>query len=372
MIKALVGLVLFVGLSLGMLFVCKRSIFGTSPSAEYQKKFKGSPNYNETEGVFLNRRPHLLKEMRARLSWFTIAKEWSDKGIDRIPLKPLPQHVPDMQEFMKPSSDLKLVWFGHSTVLLNMNGKIILIDPVFSAGAAPFVFLVPRFQKPVLSLEELPEVDYIVISHDHYDHLDMESIQFFKNKKNRFVVPLGVGSHLMGWGVPAERITELDWWEGYKDRDLEFIATPAQHFSGRTGIKNDTTLWASWVLRNGEKSIYFSGDSGYDDHFKEIGDKYGPFDLAFLENGQYNDKWPEVHMHPEETIDAYFDLKAQRYFPIHWAMFKLAYHPWYDPVTRIQKAAKGKEVHLVTPIIGEVVVIGDRYVNKTWWDDLVK
>lgn len=365
---ALTLLVLLLLLALGV-FMTGCSAFGTRPGKEYEEKFKASANYNSEEKIFFNRRPNLVKEMRKRAMSFSTFKEWFAGGKDRRPSKPLPEIKPDMQEFVKPSDEIKVIWFGHSTFLLNLDGKIILVDPVFSESASPFSFMVKRFQKPVLELSELPPIDYIVISHDHYDHLDMESIKFFKDKKTLFVAPLGVGSHMIGWGIPSNRITELDWWQSHQQDGLEFIATPAQHFSGRDGIHDNTTLWASWVIRTEKHSIYFSGDSGYDTHFKEIGDKYGPFDLAFIENGQYNVKWKEVHMLPEESIKAYFDLKAKRYFPVHWGMFELSLHSWYEPIQKISEFAWDNSINLVSPKIGEVVVVNDRYKNHWWWEE---
>lgn len=350
-------------------FMTGCSAFGTRPGKEYDDKFKTSTHYNPDEKVFFNRRQDLLKEMRKRAMSFSTFKEWFAGGENRKPAKPLPEIKPDMEEFVKPSDDIKVVWFGHSTFLLNLDGKIILVDPVFSGSAAPFSFMVKRFQKPVLELSELPPIDYIVISHDHYDHLDIESIQFFKEKKTLFVTPLGVGSHMIGWGIPSNRITELDWWQTHQQDGLEFTATPAQHFSGRDGIHDNTTLWASWVLKTEKHNIYFSGDSGYDTHFKDIGDKYGPFELAFIENEQYNQKWKEVHMLPEESIQAFQDLKAKRYFPVHWGMFELAFHTWYEPIQRISEMAWDKGISLVSPKLGEVVQVNSSYKNHFWWEE---
>ena len=344
------------------------SAFGTRPGKDDEQKFKTSAHYNSEDKIFFNRRPNLVKEMRKNAMSFSTFKEWFAGGENRKPSKPLPEIKPDMKEFVKPSSDIKVVWFGHSTFLLNMDGKIILVDPVFSGSASPFSFMVKRFQKPVLELSELPPIDYVVISHDHYDHLDMESIQFFKDKKTLFVAPLGVGSHMIGWGISSNRITELDWWQTHGQDGLSFTATPAQHFSGRDGLHDNTTLWASWVIKSENHNIYFSGDSGYDTHFKDIGDKYGPFDLAFIENGQYNPKWKEVHMLPEESVKAFYDLKAKRYFPVHWGMFELAFHSWNEPIQRISEMAWNQGIPLVSPKLGEVVQVTDSYKNLFWWE----
>lgn len=352
-------------------FLGSRS-FGSRPGEDYQTIFESSVHYDKEKKIFVNRRPKLVAEMRKRTFTPKLIFNFFKKGVDRSPLAQLPEVKPDLQEFLKPSPDLKVIWFGHSSFLLNYDGKIILVDPVFSGSAAPLGFMVKRFQKPVVELSELPAIDYVVLSHDHYDHLDKTSIEFFQDKKAKFLTPLGVGAYLVGWGIDKSRITELDWWQSYKADDIEFISTPAQHFSGRDGLHDNQTLWGSWVIRNQKHNIYFSGDSGYDIHFKEIGDKYGPFDLAFMEVGQYNEMWKEVHMLPEEAAQAYFDLSAKRFFPVHWGMFVLALHTWYDPIERITQLAENKGINLVSPQLGEVVMINDSFKSKSWWKNISK
>lgn len=321
-------------------------------------------------GRFVNRKQDVLDRMRKDAFSMKTILEWLAKGENRSPKMKLPEMKPNLQEFLKPSQNMKVIWFGHSTFMLNLDGKIILVDPVFSKTAAPVNFMVKRFQPPVLRPEELPRIDLILISHDHYDHLDMETMLFFKNKDVRFLMPLGVGSHLEKWGIGRDRITELDWWEGHEFLGIHYTATPAQHFSGR-GVKDgNKTLWASWVIQGKNQKIYFSGDSGYDTHFKEIGDKLGPFDIAFIENGQYNEKWRAVHQLPAEAAQAYFDLRAKRFFPIHWGMFVLSLHSWREPVDEILKHSKERGINLVTPILGEIVEVNEDYQNKIWWLDL--
>ncbi len=365
----LVSLGTAVALGLGgyMSIGCASS-FGTSPSQADINKYSTSPHFDQKKGVFVNRRPEVIEEMRKRTSFLPMMKDFIFGGdSERVPKEKLPEIKVDFVKFNEPSVDPKVIWFGHSSLLLNIEGKKILIDPVLSTSTGPFGFLMKRFQKPVIELSQLPEVDLIIISHDHYDHLDMDSVKFFKNKKVRFVVPLGVGNHLVGWGIERSRITELDWWQITKLENIEIVATPAQHFSGRSFFKQNQTLWASWVIRGPKQNIYFSADSGYDTHFKAIGDKYGPFDLALLEDGQYNEKWREVHMLPDESIQAFYDLKAKRYFPIHWGMFNLSLHAWYEPIEIISKSAMEKNISLIAPQIGEVVVINDSYVTTPWW-----
>lgn len=334
-------------------------------------RIEKSPHYDREQEKFVNRRPKIVAEnMRKNFSFLDMIK-WFRGTEFGVPARPLPEVKPDISKFGLHSEHVKIIWFGHSSVLLNVSRKIIFIDPVFSGSASPFSFMVKRFQKPVLDLNELPEIDYIVISHDHYDHLDKMTIKYFRDKKTEFLVPLGVGSYLRDWGIDSRRITELDWWENTKKDKIEFIAAPSQHFSGRGLFNRDSTLWASWIIKTGKISIFFSGDSGYDIHFSEIGRKYGPFDIAFIETGQYNEKWKEVHMLPEEAAQAYFDLKAKKYIPVHWCMFELAMHPWFQPAADIAKEADLSRIDLVTPMLGEIVTLDNKLKTGRWWEPLV-
>lgn len=344
--------------------------FGTRPVAADHERFRSSPQFFSEKNEFDNRRPNLRAEMMKRIRVSDYFKAVFGSVKDQVPSGKLPEVRPDINEFLKPSDRLKVIWFGHSTLLMNVKGKIILLDPVLSGSAAPLSFMVKRWQNPVLELEQLPAIDFVVISHDHYDHLDMQTVKYFTDKPTRFLVPLGVGSHLKGWGLKPEYITELDWWQGVQMDGVEFVATPAQHFSGRNGVHDNQTLWASWVILTENFRLYFSGDSGYDVHFKNIGDKYGPFDVAFLENGQYNEKWREVHILPTEQAQAYEDLRARRLFPIHWGMFTLAPHSWYEPITLLSQIAKERGISLLSPQLGEIVEVNDSYVSKSWWEKL--
>jgi L-ascorbate metabolism protein UlaG (beta-lactamase superfamily) len=347
-------------------------IFGKRPGKEYEEILTTSPQFDLRTQSFFNQRPHVLNEMRKRALGLDLFKEWFFENKDRLPRRELPLIRPDLFDFQKTQDDLKVIWFGHSTLLLNMSGKLILIDPVFSSSASPFEFMIRRFQQPPLALSELPPIDYILLSHDHYDHLDMEVIKFFKTKNVQFLCPLGVGSHLTFWGVNKDQIIELDWWQSYEDHHLIFRATPAQHYSGRNGIDENKTLWASWVIEDPKFKVFFSGDSGYCDHFKEIGKRYGPFDLAFIETGQYNEKWKEIHMLPQESIQAFYDLGARRYFPIHWGMFVLAFHSWYDPIEKMYEAARTKNLPLVAPQLGEIYSFKDPLKEIIpWWRDYI-
>ncbi|HMW05348.1 MAG TPA: MBL fold metallo-hydrolase [Leptospiraceae bacterium] len=349
------------------------SAFGKDPEGTHLEKIKQSPQFDKERDQFVNRRADILEKMRENQNFFklTLLFFFGGEKHQRPPEK-LPELKPDVKEFLEKSDKIKFIWFGHSTFLVNFDGKIILFDPVFSNNASPISLFVKRFQPPVLKLEELPNIDYIIISHDHYDHLDMETIEFFKSKSVKFITPLGVTSHLKEWGITEDRLTELDWWSSINRDDLEIILTPAQHFSGRKGNNQNKTLWGSWIVRNKKQSLYFSGDSGYDTHFKAIGDKYGPFDITFIENGQYNERWRAVHVLPEETAQAFLDLKGKHLVPVHWGMFDLSLHNWYDPIERIEKASKEKNIKLLTPKFGQIVKLEEDTIFETWWKKFIQ
>lgn len=266
-------------------------------------------------------------------------------------------------------SPTRLIWFGHSTFLLQMEGKNILIDPMFGDVPAPHPWLGNgRFNKELpIQIEKLPSIDAVILSHDHYDHLDYGSIKRLKDKVEMFYTPLGVGVHLQAWGVESERIVELDWWQDIRFKGLELVCTPAQHFSGRKFGNRQSTLWSSWVIKSTKNRIFFSGDSGYAPHFKEIGEKYGPFDFAMLECGQYNTMWPDVHMFPEETAQASLDIRTNHFMPIHWGAFKLAMHSWTDPVERVIKKAEELNTSVVLPKIGEPIVLESLPKPYNYW-----
>lgn len=261
----------------------------------------------------------------------------------------------------------KFVWLGHSSVLFNVGGKLILTDPVFHrASPVPFLVGQPFVTAHAVKASDLPALDTVLISHDHYDHLDHLAIQLLKGKTKQFFVPLGLGAHLAHWGVAAHKITEFDWYDGASLDEIEFIFAPARHFSGR-GINNRfSTLWGSWIIKSPAQSIYFSGDSGYFDEFKKIGENYGPFDIAFMENGAYNATWSQIHMLPEESVQASIDLNADVLFPIHWGKFDLALHPWDEPIQRAAMAADVLDVRIATPLMGEVFT-PEHTPSTPWW-----
>ena len=298
----------------------------------------------------------------------SMVAEYFQRKTTRVPKTKLPEIKPDFDKFLEASEDAKFIWLGHSTFLVNMGGQTILVDPVFESYASPFPILVKRFQAPVVSVADLPNIDVIVISHDHYDHLEKETIKKFVGSETKMIVPLGVGAHLKKWGVSPSQIVELDWWESTIHGPTTFTATPAQHFSGRGFIRNET-LWAGWSMKSSTASVFYSGDSGYGDHYKEIGEKLGPFDLTFIENGQYNKHWRNVHQFPEEAIQAHLDVKGKAMVPVHWGMFELSTHSWFEPINRSHDEALRKGVRLFTPKIGQTVRLNQPNVFDRWWPE---
>jgi L-ascorbate metabolism protein UlaG (beta-lactamase superfamily) len=363
--KTMLVLIAFIVLILivGFIFVNTSPQFGGKQSAESIATIKKSPNHKEN-GVFENSEL-TLQNTGFKLS--TIPKFFTNGG-NKVPEKELPQKKLTSSYFKNKPLQPRITWFGHSTVFIEMEDLNIFIDPMLGQVPSPHPLLGnSRFNKELpISIQDLPEIDLVLISHDHYDHLDYGSIQQLKNKVKQFYVPLGIKAHLTEWGVSEEKIKEFDWWENDTIKGIDFVSTPARHFSGR-GFTRNNTLWCSWVIKSENKSIYFSGDSGYGKHFKKIGEKYGPFDFAMLECGQYNEQWAHIHMTPEETVQASIDVQAKVMMPIHWGAFKLALHEWTDPVMRTTKKAKELNVKVATPIIGEAILVDDNYPSSKWW-----
>ena len=264
---------------------------------------------------------------------------------------------------------------GHSSLLFKLSGKLVLADPVFSERASPFSWAGPkRFHPTPIDLDELPMIDVVIISHDHYDHLDKESTKKLAAKVKHFLVPKKVGKYLTDWGVTEDKITEFEWWDSKRYSDIDFTFTPTQHFSGRGLFDRDSTLWGSWVINSGAKNLYFSGDTGYFSGFKEIGERFGPFDATFIETGAYNEKWSEIHMLPEQSVQAHKDLNGLFMMPIHNSTFDLALHDWDDPLNRVHAAAEREGIELATPIIGERIELGQPLLvnhKQKWWLETV-
>ena len=291
-----------------------------------------------------------------------------DKPANTVPRQPIPVHDLSHAKLLA-APDRSLYRLGHSTVLLKLNGQFWLTDPVFSERASPVQWAGPaRFHAPPIAIEELPPIAGVILSHDHYDHLDYAAVLALAGKTEHFIAPLGVGERLVQWGIPRYKVQELSWWQSTRVAGLRLTATPAQHFSGRSLFDGNSTLWASWVIEHEETRIFFSGDSGYFDGFKEIGDKYGPFDLTMVETGAYNEQWPDVHMHPEESLQAHIDLRGKVMLPIHNGTFDLSLHAWSDPFERIAALAAERRLPLATPEIGQHLDILRPHTGHLWWE----
>jgi L-ascorbate metabolism protein UlaG (beta-lactamase superfamily) len=292
--------------------------------------------------------------------------------VGTVPVDPIPVRSLDRAalDALDPAAT-HVIRLGHSSHLLKLRGKWWLIDPVFGPRASPVSWAGPkRFHPSPLALADVPPIEGLILSHDHYDHLDVPTIEALKDRVKRYFVPLGVGARLKDYGVPADRIEEFDWWQERIWDGVILTAAPAQHFSGRTLSDRNRTLWAAWSIRSGNERIFYSGDTGYFPGFKEIGQRLGPFDLALMENGAYDSYWPAVHMAPEETVQAFQELNARTLYLVHNSTFDLAFHPWKEPLERVADLAEKAGIALATPEIGEVLTLGKARENKRWWKDL--
>lgn len=336
---------------------------GRLPSGNHLEKLKHSPNYKRNAFQNLSHTPMKPEN----ISYWKMVREFVNKNKDTVPPGPLPSVKTDLNKL--DSSKPVIVWFGHSSYFIRIENKNFLVDPVFSGNASPFSFMVKAFPgSNIYQPDDMPAIDYLILTHDHYDHLDFKTVRKLKNKVNKIYCSLGISSHLKYWGFDIDKITEMDWWETKQlDENISLTAAPARHFSGR-GIKRGQTLWSSFILKTKYHHLYLGGDSGYDSHFKEIGNKFGPFDLAILEAGQYNTMWPYIHMMPEETVQAAVDLKAKALLPVHWGKFTLAMHAWNDPVKRVLEKAGELNMRVLTPKIGQPLVLEDGFRSESWWN----
>lgn len=283
----------------------------------------------------------------------------------------LPMQSPDWAHFLQPSDTARYIWLGHSTVLARVAGQTVFIDPVFAASVSPFPLMMRRFQPPAIRLEETIRVDWVLISHNHYDHLDAEVIAFYRHQPTRFAVPLGLGALLQQWGIAAERIQELDWWQSLVLADgLMLTAVPARHNSGRSLWDYNQTLWLGYVMQTAQERIYFSGDTSFGDgaYFSDIHHHFGQCDIAFMENGQYHHAWPENHMTPEQTVAALVRMGVSRFVPVHWGAYALAPHRWDASVRHSTMLAMQHGITPITPVQGQVF---DAYTSTSlWWENV--
>ncbi|WP_373819724.1 MBL fold metallo-hydrolase [Glaesserella sp.] len=282
------------------------------------------------------------------------------------PPSELPSVKPDFSAFLAPSEKIKLIWFGHSTFLARIGSKTVFVDPVFAEYASPIPIMMKRFQAPPSTLDELPPVDLIIYSHNHYDHLDEDVVRYFALQKTRFIVPLGMGVLLQKWGVSADRIQELDWWQSLNLGDFELFAVPARHNTARGLFDRNKTLWAGYVFKTSTEQIYYSGDTSWGDgsQFEEIAERFGGFDLALIENGQYNLTWIDNHLMPKQTADVAKRVNTKRFMPVHWGAYPLALHPWNEPVLQSVPLVEQYGIKVVSPLLGQVF---DKESNTRYW-----
>jgi L-ascorbate metabolism protein UlaG (beta-lactamase superfamily) len=343
-----------------------RAEYGAKAAGARAERMRNSPQFSD--GAFRNAAPPVE---RTGASYREVIREmlFGDKKNQRYPAGPIPMLTPATAE--QTAAGLHITWYGHASVLVEIDGARVLCDPVWSERVSPLRFAGPRrLHEPPVPLESLPKIDAIVISHDHYDHLDMATVRtLVRTQTAPFLVPLGIGAHLERWQVPADRIIELDWDEHADVAGLRLTATPAQHFSGRTLTRNDT-LWTSWVIAGPAHRVFYSGDSGYFDGYAKIGERHGPFDAALIQIGAYDPAWPDIHMTPEEGVATHLDLRAELLIPVHWGTFNLAMHPWTEPADRVWNEAKAHGVEIAIPRPGERVDVGDPPPVDGWWQAL--
>jgi L-ascorbate metabolism protein UlaG (beta-lactamase superfamily) len=323
-----------------------------------------SPQFGE-DGFQNERKPRPL-------GWRETSKLWWDFLVGGKPAGTVPSSAIPVQALTRAqldeAPDGTLYRLGHSTVLLKLEGRYWLTDPVFSERASPVQWAGPkRFHTPPIAIDDLPVLSAVVLSHDHYDHLDRDTVRALAEKTEIFLTPLGVGDRLIRWGVPRDKVRQLDWWEDVQVQGVHFTATPSQHFSGRGLFDRNATLWASWVIRTDDLKVFFSGDTGYFDGFRTIGERLGPFDLTLLECGAYDRRWQDVHMLPSQTLQAHRDLGGKWMVPIHNSTFDLAFHGWSEPMETLYTLSQEAGVAIATPVIGTPLAITRPDDTQPWW-----
>ncbi|MFC6096154.1 MBL fold metallo-hydrolase [Flavobacterium qiangtangense] len=358
-------IILLILLSISIFLFFNQPKFGRRPSGNRLDNIKHTSNFKN--GQFQN--VSITPDLAEGANYYTVLKEFFfGKSKRNVPKGIIPSVKTNLKN-LDPNRDI-LVWFGHSSYFMQLSGKTFLVDPVFSNHASPLSFTVNAFKgSNVYRAEDFPEIDFLIVTHDHWDHLDYDTVLKLKPKVKRIVTSLGTGEHFERWNFDMEKVSEMNWHEELIFGDFKFNAVPARHFSGR-GLKRNQAIWISIVLNTPTRNIYIGGDSGYDTFFKTIGDLFGPFDLAILECGQYNKNWKYIHMMPEETVQASKDLKAKVLMPVHWAKFPLALHDWDDPIIRADKAASIENVNLTHPMIGEILDFDNLGTTKKWWEGI--
>ena len=341
--------------------------FGARMSGARLERAKANPQYRD--GRFVNAQPEAPTTLAALGDY--VVRQFSGDEV-RVPPAPVPVRVVDAAALaLAPgASALRALWIGHASTYVELDGLRLLLDPVFAERVSPLPVGPRRFHPPPIALADLPPIDAVLVSHDHYDHLDMATVRHLAARGARFFVPLGIGAHLERWGVPTAQIDEMEWWQRRTLRGAEFVCTPTRHYSGRGLSDRSATLWSSWSVLGPRHRIYYSGDTGYSTHFAEIGSRLGPFDIAFVKIGAYGPgaSWLDIHMSPEQAVQAHRDVRARRMFPVHWSTFNLAYHDWDEPVRRAVAEARRTGVALVTPRVGEWVDADQEFASTPWWE----
>ena len=338
--------------------------FGSNPTAMQLQQYELFSNFKE--GSFKNIEPTPV--MTGEVSTWDFFK----KDSNRQPVKNL---IPEKFEYSKfknvNDTQYLISWLGHSAFIINIAGNTIMLDPMLGSHAAPVpIPSLKRYHSVIpINLDSLDNIDFVLISHDHYDHLDYSTIKQIRSKVNFFVVPLGVDNHLKKWGISENKIISLNWNQNFESNNIEFICLPARHFSGRGPFNRNSTLWSSWAIKSPVVKIYFSGDSGYGTHIKKIGSDHGPFDISLIDCGQYNKAWKYSHMFPKQAVSAAIELNSKYFIPIHWGTFTLALHPWDEPVKESLKFSETMGLKCITPKIGSILskkTLSEK--NDLWWD----
>ena len=358
--------VALVALAVAALVASMRDAFGAAPEGERLARVERSPHY--ADGQFRN----ALPTAEDGFSLDVMVEFFAGGSDHRQPDEAVPVASRTAADFAERPDGLRVTWFGHSTLLVEVEGARVLVDPVWGDRASPSSwFGAPRFVAPPLALADLPDVDAVAISHDHYDHLDMVTVRALAGRVPRWLVPLGVGAHLEAWGVSPEAITELDWWGEAEVAGVTLTSTPARHFSGRF-LTRDGTLWTGWAVVGDSARVWYSGDTALTPEFAEVGRRLGPFDLTLVESGAYDAAWSDVHLGPEQAVAAHRLVQGGTgglLVPVHWGTFDLALHGWTEPAERVRQAAQAAGVAVAFPRPGESVT-PDAYPDEPWWPDL--
>lgn len=349
------------------LFLNFAPVFGDASSGNSKTKIENSPNF--IDGKFRNMvsTSMSLKKGEDHNNGYI-----ANPNIGKKPKKPLPSVKFNKADFAA-NNDNSITWFGHSTILLKLDKNIIIVDPVFN-NASPFSAILgpaPFKYENTVRAKDLPnKIDLVLITHDHYDHLDYKTIKEIYPRVDKFLVPLGVKAHLLRWGVRNSKIEEFDLYDKLSFENIDYTFTPSRHFSGRAIRDRFATLWGGWIIKSKSNNLFISGDSGYFGEFKKIGDNYGPFDVVFIENGAYNPRWGNIHLFPEQGVQASLEARAKVALPIHWGKFNLSFHSWKEPIERFAKEAKERNLSIATPLVGQTFFIGGDIPNENWWNTL--